>query len=110
MCQVARANHPNEFVGVLIEREGVIEELNLLPGTISGERSASLHFEMMPLDLHVAGSAHSHPSGAIRPSEADLNFFPGIGRYHFIIGYPYEKDDWRCFRTDGTPVAMEVVP
>jgi proteasome lid subunit RPN8/RPN11 len=110
MCQVASANHPHEFVGVIIEKEGIIEELNLLPGTITGETSARLLYDMMPLDPHVAGSAHSHPSGGIRPSEADLNFFPRIGRYHFIIGYPYGRDDWRCFHTDGSEVAIEVIP
>ena len=26
MCQVAIANHPNEFVGVLIEKDGIIED------------------------------------------------------------------------------------
>lgn len=109
MCEVANANHPNEFVGVVLEEDGIISELNLLPGTTSGEGHANLHYDMMPLDPHVAGSAHSHPNGTLHPSDADLRFFPSIGRYHFIIGSPYTMSDWRCYHADGTPATIEVI-
>ena len=110
LLQMGRENHPNEFAGVIRESEGVMEELNLLPGTIGREDSASLFYDMMPLDTHVAGSAHSHPNGVIMPSDADLSFFPRTGRYHLIIGYPYRKNDWRCFTADGQPCNLEVIP
>ena len=110
MCQIAIESHPNEFVAVLLEKDGIIAELNLLPGTTSGESHANLHYDMMPLDPHVAGSAHSHPNGALQPSDADLRFFPSIGRYHFIIGSPYTRSDWRCYHADGTAATMEVIP
>ena len=63
LLEMGRNNHPNEFVALLREREGIIEEMNMLPGTVAGEDSASLLFDMMPLDTHLAGSAHSHPNG-----------------------------------------------
>jgi len=110
LLQMGRENHPNEFAGVIRESDGVMEELNLLPGTIGREDSASLFYDMMPLDTHVAGSAHSHPNGVIMPSDADLSFFPRTGRYHLIIGYPYRKNDWRCFTADGQPYNLEVIP
>jgi len=110
LLQMGRENHPNEFAGVIRESNGVMEELNLLPGTIGREDSASLFYDMMPLDTHVAGSAHSHPNGVIMPSDADLSFFPRTGRYHLIIGYPYRKNDWRCFTADGQPYNLEVIP
>jgi proteasome lid subunit RPN8/RPN11 len=110
MCQIAMESHPNEFVAVLLEKDGIIAELNFLPGTTSGESHANLHYDMMPLDPHVAGSAHSHPNGALQPSDADLMFFPSIGRYHFIIGSPYTRSDWRCYHADGTATPMEVIP
>jgi len=110
LLQMGRENHPNEFAGVIRESDGVMEELNLLPGTIGREDSASLFYDMMPLDTHVAGSAHSHPNGVIMPSDADLSFFPRTGRYHLIIGYPYRKNDWRCFTADGQPFDLEVIP
>lgn len=110
LLRMARDSHPNEFVALLRERDGLIDEVNLLPGTIAGEDSASLFFDMMPLDTHVAGSAHSHPSGPILPSDADLAFFPRTGKYHLIVGYPYRKADWRCFTADGASCALEVIP
>jgi len=109
LLQMGRENHPNEFAGVIRESDGVMEELNLLPGTIGREDSASIFYDMMPLDTHVAGSAHSHPNGVIMPSDADLSFFPRTGRYHLIIGYPYRKNDWRCFTADGQPCNLEVI-
>lgn len=109
LLQLGQESHPNEFVALIRERDGVIDEVNLLPGTVAGENSASLFFDMMPLDTHVAGSAHSHPNGVLRPSNADISFFPRTGRYHLIIGYPYGKLDWQCFTADGKPCELEVV-
>jgi proteasome lid subunit RPN8/RPN11 len=110
LLEMGRENHPNEFVGLIREQDGIMEELNLLPGTIGRGDSASLLYDMMPLDTHMAGSAHSHPNGVLRPSDADINFFPRTGRYHLIIGFPYRKDDWRCFTADGEPCTMDVIP
>lgn len=110
LLQMGRENHPNEFAGIIREQDGIMEELNLLPGTIGREDSASVFYDMMPLDTHVAGSAHSHPNGVILPSDADLSFFPRTGRYHLIIGYPYRKNNWRCFTADGTPHDLAVIP
>jgi proteasome lid subunit RPN8/RPN11 len=64
---------------------------------------------MMPLDTHLAGSAHSHPNGVLCPSDADIRFFPRTGRFHLIIGYPYRETDWQCFTADGRPCEMEVL-
>jgi len=109
LLEMGRTSHPNEFVALLRERDGIIEEMNMLPGTVVREDSASLLFDMMPLDTHLAGSAHSHPNGVLHPSNADVNFFPRTGRYHFIIGYPYRGSDWQCFTADGDPLTIEVI-
>lgn len=109
LLQMGRDAHPSEFIAVLTERDGVIDEVNLLPGTVAGEDSASLLFDMMPLSTNVAGSCHSHPNGVLQPSDADIHFFPRTGRYHFIIGYPYTDEDWRCFLSDGHQYRMEVL-
>ena len=79
LLELGKNSHPNEFAALLKEEEGVISELNLLPGTVTGSSSASIFFDMMPLDTHLAGSAHSHPNGVLRPSSADVNFFPRAG-------------------------------
>lgn len=101
--------HPNEFIALLREEAGIINEIDLLPGTISRMESANLHIEMMPLDTHVAGSVHSHPNGIIQPSLADIHFFSRAGRYHIIIGYPYLANNWCCYSTDGKPLNIEVI-
>jgi proteasome lid subunit RPN8/RPN11 len=109
LLELGRGSHPNEFVALLREKNGVIEELNMVPGTTTGENSASVFFDMMPLDTHLAGSAHSHPNGVLRPSNADVHFFPRAGRFHLIIGYPYRTGDWQCFGADGEPCKLEVI-
>jgi len=109
LLQMGRDAHPNEFVALLTERGGVIDEVDLLPGTVAREDSASLLYDMMPLSTHVAGSCHSHPNGVLLPSNADIRFFPRTGRFHIIIGYPYAEQDWRCFSSDGQHYRMEVV-
>jgi len=106
--EVDREGGGREFVAVLREEDGVIREFLFLPFT-STTRSASLRFDLMPLDPHVAGSVHSHPNGALRPSDADLRFFPALGRYHLILGPPFSETSWRCFSSDGKPCELEVV-
>jgi proteasome lid subunit RPN8/RPN11 len=109
LCQMGLHAHPQEFAALLREENGVIEEVDLLPGTIGGERHATMHLDMMPLDTHVAGSAHSHPSGVLHPSPADLAFFARAGRYHIIVGYPYHLENWCCFFTNGSVFELEVL-
>jgi len=109
LLQMGRDAHPREFIAVLTGRDGLIDEVNLLPGTVLGEDSARIFYDMMPLSTNVAGSCHSHPNGVLRPSSADILFFPRTGRYHLIIGYPYGEQNWRCFTSDGRQYPMEVV-
>jgi len=106
--EMNEAGDGREFVAVLREEDGVIREFFFLPFS-STTRSASLRFDLMPLDLHVAGSVHSHPTGALRPSDADLRFFPALGRYHIILGPPFSETSWRCFTSDGQPCELEVI-
>lgn len=104
--------NPVEFAGFLMEKDGIIDEIYLLPGTRSGDSFANVFMEMIPLDTHMAGSAHSHPNGLLRPSTADLTFFPKSGNVHIIVGPPYdigELKSWRCFRSDGSPRELEVI-
>ena len=110
LLALGKSQHPNEFIAILREEDGIIEAFDLAPGTQVNECSASFFHDMMPLDTHVAGSAHSHPNGVLLPSDADLRFFGSVGRYHIIVGPPYTTDAWRCFFPDGSPAELEVVP
>ncbi|MCI4364569.1 MAG: Mov34/MPN/PAD-1 family protein [Thermoplasmata archaeon] len=106
----ARSAYPNEFGGVLrTEPPGVIGELLLLPGTTAGRRHANFHLYMLPADLTVVGTVHSHPSGALHPSEADLRLFRNWGRRHIILGSPFSPGSWRAYDGNGAPTTLQVV-
>jgi proteasome lid subunit RPN8/RPN11 len=109
LLTMGHESHPREFAALLEAEDGIIRNIDIIPGTISGSESASVIFEMIPLNLGHIGSAHSHPNGVIRPSEADISFFSRTGSCHIIIGYPYEPDCWGCFRSDGTPIELDVI-
>jgi len=106
----ARSSLPNEFGGVLrADPPGVISELLLVPGGTSGRRHANFHLYMLPADLSVVGTVHSHPSGALHPSDADLRLFRSWGRRHLILGAPYTKGSWRAYDGNGRETTLEVV-
>jgi proteasome lid subunit RPN8/RPN11 len=109
ILEASRDVHPNEFGAILRAEEGVITEIMLLPGTISGSRSAIFQLHMLPIDFTVVGTAHSHPSGSIRPSGADIALFQKFGYIHIITGVPFDKDSWRAFDLYGEPIDLEVV-
>jgi len=56
-----------------------------MPGTENSRMSALIRLYMLP-NMQVAGSAHSHPSGVLIPSEPDIQFFSRTGDYHIIVG------------------------
>ncbi len=106
----ARSAYPNEFGGVLrADPPGVISELLLLPGTTAGRRHANFQLWMLHADLSVAGTVHSHPSGALHPSEADLRLFRSWGRRHLILGAPYGAGAWRAYDGNGRETHLAVV-
>jgi len=110
LLALGKCQHPDEFLALLKINNGVIDEFEIAPGTVSGRTSARFSPHMLPLSTNNAGSAHSHPSGALRPSDADLRFFPASGKWHIIVGPPYDLSGWRCFRADGKMINPEVVP
>jgi len=106
----ARSAYPNEFGGVLrADPPGVIGELLLVPGTTAGRRHANFQLYMLPADLSVVGTVHSHPSGALHPSDADLRLFRGWGRRHLILGAPFGPGAWRAYDGNGRETTLEVV-
>jgi proteasome lid subunit RPN8/RPN11 len=106
----ARSAYPNEFGGILrADEPGTISELLLLPGTTAGRRHANFMLHMMPVDLGVSGTVHSHPSGALHPSEADVTLFRHWGKRHIIIGAPYTQGSWRAYDGNGREVHLDVI-
>lgn len=106
----ARSAYPNEFGGILrADEPGVITDLLLLPGTTAGRRHANFQLYMLPVGMGVAGTVHSHPSGALFPSQADVTLFRHWGRRHIILGAPFGEGSWRAYDGNGVEVALAVV-
>lgn len=109
MLESAKSSYPNEFGALLRAKEGVINELILLPGTISGKQSAIFQLHMLPIDFSIIGTVHSHPSPSFYPSSADIAFFRRFGRIHIVIRYPYTENDWAAYDLNGEPLSLYVV-
>lgn len=116
--EAAEDSHPDEYMGMLrgtdagelgINEEGtIITDILVIPGTESNPFSATVKEWMRPNDTAGVGSIHSHPSGSLRPSDADLATF-GRGEVHIILGAPYGWNDWQAFDSDGNPQKLPVL-
>jgi proteasome lid subunit RPN8/RPN11 len=109
VLEASKSSHPHEFAVLLREVDGVISEMLLVPGTTSNDTSARMLLDMMPLDLSVVGSAHSHPVPDLRYSDEDLHMFGAKGIYNIIVAYPYGEQDWVCYNPRGQRVDLPVI-
>lgn len=100
VLEASKSMAPLEFAGLLQEKDGVITEILILPGTESSDSSAILRLYMMP-NVRAAGSVHSHPGPNRKPSRADLRLFSKTGECHIIVGAPYDEDSWTCYGRNG---------
>ena len=101
ILEASRSSEPNEFAGLLSVEGDIISDVLILPGTESSRMSALVRLYMLP-NMSVAGSAHSHPSGDLRPSDPDLIFFSRTGDYHLIVGPPFDEKSWLQFQLCGS--------
>lgn len=109
ILEASKSSYPEEFGAFLRAEKGVIRELILLPGTVSGERHAIFRLHMLPIDFSIVGTVHSHPSGYCAPSDADLELFRKYGWIHMIVCRPYDWNSWSAFNIRGEPIALKVV-
>ena len=109
IMEASKSSFPNEFAAFLRAEEGVIRELILLPGTVSGSSHAIFKMSMLPIDFTVVGTVHSHPSDTSLPSEADMDLFRRYGWIHLITHYPYEMDCFTCFSGRGEIIDLKIV-
>ena len=108
ILEESRSTAPAEFAGLLQADGEIITEVLILPGTESSRMSALIRLYMLP-NMKVAGSVHSHPSGALRPSEPDLLFFSRTGDYHIIVGPPFDEQSWVCYDAAGVRRALPIL-
>jgi proteasome lid subunit RPN8/RPN11 len=90
----ARRLHPKETILLLRGKKtkGVIgiSEVVVPPLATYGRGFAHIPIHMLPMDFSLVGTVHSHPSGNLMPSPADLNHFFGV--VLLIVGFPYENE------------------
>ena len=87
----ARALYPREMLLLLrgkAKKSGIkITDLVIPPLATYGREFSSFPTYMLPMDLSLIGSVHSHPSGIARPSIVDLN--RSFGRIIMIVAHPF---------------------
>jgi proteasome lid subunit RPN8/RPN11 len=94
LLDYAKACYPKE--GILLLRGKtrkdriIVEDVEIPPLSVRGSGFSSFPRYMLPIDFSVVGTMHSHPSGALRPSTADMNHF--YGRIMIIVAYPYRSE------------------
>jgi proteasome lid subunit RPN8/RPN11 len=108
ILEASKSMAPDEFAGLLQEKDGIITEVLILPGTESGNTSAVIRLYMMP-NIKAAGSVHSHPGPNRKPSQADLNLFSKTGNCHIIVGRPYDNNSWTCYDREGKVRELQVL-
>ena len=108
ILEASKSMAPEEFADLLQEKNGIITEVLILPGTESSEQNAVIKLFMMP-NVKAAGSIHSHPGPNRKPSQADLHLFSKTGNCHIIVGRPYDKQSWTCYDREGNIRELQVL-
>ena len=90
----AQICHPRESIlllkGKTDKKKIVVTDVQIPPLATHGSTFSGFPLSRLPIDFSVIGVAHSHPSGALRPSVTDLNKF--YGRLMLITAYPYQTE------------------
>lgn len=110
ILEASKDMYPREFGAFLRAEDGIITEILLAPGTISGNRHAIFQLHMLPTDFTVVGTIHSHPSGNFNPSDEDLALFRKFGGLHLIVGMPYDETSWAVWKHSGERISLEILP
>ena len=84
-----------------------VSDLVVPPFATRGLRFSSVPLHMLPMDFSIVGTVHSHPSGNVNPSHADLNH--AFGSVIMIVGYPYlDERNAAVYNHDGERLALNV--
>ncbi len=109
ILEVSASSHPKEFRGLLYETDRIITEVDI-PIDQSKNVNEVMDLFTIHVDTHTVGSALSHPSGGLEPSEADIRaFMQSGGDYHIIVCYPYDATNWACYDRSGNRRELPVL-
>jgi len=108
----AQMFHPRESIlllkGKIDKKKIVVNDVQIPPLATHGSTFSGFPLYTLPIDFSVIGVAHSHPSGALRPSVTDLNKF--YGRIMLITAYPYQSEkNIIIFDRQGKPLKYTVI-
>ncbi len=85
-----------------------ISELVVPPLVTYGYGFANIPTYLLPMDFSIVGTVHSHPSGNLSPSPADLNNF--LGRILMIVAYPYKNSEYAAvYNCKGEKLTFKIV-
>jgi proteasome lid subunit RPN8/RPN11 len=108
----AQMLYPSESIlllrGKAEKHKIVVNDIQIPPLATHGNTFSTFPLHMLPIDFSIMGTAHSHPSGALRPSLTDLNKF--YGRIMLIAAYPYQsQNDIAVFDRKGEKMDFKVL-
>lgn len=110
LFQIGKDSYPHEFLAQLLHTDGIIDDVFIIPGTITSPVMAYIRDDVRPIMTNLAGTAHSHPNGILRPSSTDVLHFSKIGgQCHLIFGSPFSWESWRAFHADGSPYTLHIL-
>jgi [CysO sulfur-carrier protein]-S-L-cysteine hydrolase len=113
MIEHARAEAPNECVGLLASRNGDAVKLyrasnaaaSPLRFEIDGAEQIGYHNDIEGAGLELGAIYHSHTRTAPAPSQTDISFAAGWpGVLWVIVGLAAEQPEVRTWRIDGASV------
>ena len=101
--EFAKSNHPKEIVVLLRGRKNgsdtLITDYLIPPFSVGGRNFTSFPSNILPIDFTIVGTAHSHPTGILKPSIRDFHNF--YGRIMVIIGPPYNNSKVAAYNKNG---------
>lgn len=108
----AQMCHPKESIlllkGKMSKHKILVNDVQIPPLATHGRSFSTFPLSSLPIDFSIIGIAHSHPSGALKPSITDLNKF--YGRLMLITAYPYKSiSNIVILDRKGNPVQYTVV-
>ncbi len=84
-----------------------ISEVVVPPLATYGSGFANIPLHMLPMDFSVIGTVHSHPSGNLTPSHADLNHVFGV--VLMIVGFPFaDERNVAVYNRDGEKLMLQI--
>jgi len=107
----ARRLYPKEAILLLRgkKQKNSIEISDLLVPPLAnyGRGFSILPLYMLPMDFSIVGTAHSHPSGSLMPSHADLNH--SFGLIIMITGSPFRNEqNVAVYNRSGEKLTLQV--